>query len=153
PAPTGVCDTIKHECVECLTIDDCRFPTVTVCSKGHCVCPTSGESLCEPTTTKSARCADLDTSGTDCGSCGHACYGACAGGACVDPWEPTSTEGAPDPRLGHVAVWTGSKMVVWGGDTSAHTNTGGMYDPATQKWTPTSVANAPSPRSYATAVW
>jgi hypothetical protein len=27
-------------------------------------------------------------------------------------WTPTSTTGAPDPRENHVAVWTGSKMIV-----------------------------------------
>ena len=33
----------------------------------------------------------------------------------TDSWTPTSTIGAPSPRVGHTAVWTGTKMIVWGG--------------------------------------
>src|SRR2546422_1070361 len=50
-----------------------------------------------------------------------------------DTWTPTSTVGAPTGRSLHTAVWTGSRMVVWGG---ANDNTGGVYDPATDSWTP-----------------
>ena len=67
----------------------------------------------------------------------------------TDSWAPTSTVGAPFPRHSHTAVWTGSQMIVWGGDT----NTGGRYDPATDSWTPTSIADAPALRRTHTAVW
>jgi len=30
-------------------------------------------------------------------------------------WRPTSLVGAPEGRWEHVVVWTGSKMIVWGG--------------------------------------
>src|SRR5262249_14348667 len=44
-------------------------------------------------------------------------------------WTPTSTN-APDARSGHTAVWTGSEMIVWGGqNSSGQMNTGGRYDP------------------------
>jgi hypothetical protein len=43
----------------------------------------------------------------------------------TNSWSPTSTTGAPSPRRGHTAVWTGSVMIVWGGDT--YLSTGGRY--------------------------
>ena len=37
-------------------------------------------------------------------------------GACIgDTWTPTNLTGAPDARVSHTAVWTGSEMIVWGG--------------------------------------
>ncbi len=73
----------------------------------------------------------------------------------TDAWTPTSTVGAPSGRSDHTAVWTGSKMIVWGGwpGGSAAEDTGGIYDPATDTWTPTSLGGAPSERSDHTAVW
>jgi N-acetylneuraminic acid mutarotase len=70
-------------------------------------------------------------------------------------WTATSAAGAPTGVAAHTAVWTGSKMVVWGGsvDGGARTNTGGIYDPATDTWTATSTAGAPTARSGHTAVW
>jgi hypothetical protein len=52
-------------------------------------------------------------------------------------------------------VWTGSKMIVWGGETGVNmpTNTGGVYDPATDAWTPTSMTGAPAVRHSHVAVW
>jgi N-acetylneuraminic acid mutarotase len=65
-----------------------------------------------------------------------------------------STTNAPSPRGDHRAVWTGSKMIVWGGyDGFSNVNTGGMYDPATDTWTATSTTNAPPGRSSHSAVW
>ena len=73
----------------------------------------------------------------------------------VGSWTPTSTSGAPVPRLGHSAVWTGSKMVVWGGseNTWGSLATGGVYDPASDTWTDTSTVAAPSARGNHTALW
>ena len=74
-------------------------------------------------------------------------------------WTPTTTTNAPDGRLAHAAVWTGSEMIVWGGYSGTQDrflNTGGRYDPSTNHWSATSTVNAPSPRevSQATgAVW
>jgi hypothetical protein len=151
-APTAVCDTVKSVCVECLVVADCQHQPGTVCSQGACACPTAGESWCEPDV-----CVDLETSPDHCGQCGHPCFGACAGGACVDEWEPTATENAPIPRFLHTAVWTDSVMIVWGGATDSgmanNTNTGAMYDPAAYEWVSTSVVNVPSPRRDHTAVW
>jgi N-acetylneuraminic acid mutarotase len=67
----------------------------------------------------------------------------------ADRWEPTSTVNEPSGRFYHSAVWTGSRMVVWGGSG----NTGGRYDPLTDTWEPTSRVNAPSGRYGHSAVW
>jgi hypothetical protein len=54
-------------------------------------------------------------------------------GAAYDPttdtWTPTGTTGAPHARRGHSAVWTGFKMIVWGGSYGSALDTGGLYDP------------------------
>jgi hypothetical protein len=45
-------------------------------------------------------------------------------------WTATAaTTGTPAARSDHTAVWTGSKMIVWGGDTEGTNlmNTGGQY--------------------------
>jgi N-acetylneuraminic acid mutarotase len=72
----------------------------------------------------------------------------------TDTWRPTATTGASPARSNHTAVWTGTLMVVWGGDSSSGPlDRGGRYDPATDTWTPTSTNGAPSRRSHHTAVW
>ncbi len=74
----------------------------------------------------------------------------------LDSWIQTSTINAPPTRrTHHNAVWTGSKMIVWGGfDTiSGFTNTGGIYDPDSDTWTEMSTVNAPDGRDWFTAIW
>ncbi|HEV2839706.1 MAG TPA: hypothetical protein VGW39_00130 [Chthoniobacterales bacterium] len=76
--------------------------------------------------------------------------------ACTnDTWTPTSINSAPSARAGHTAVWTGSEMIVWGGQGSSgfYANTGGKYDPGADSWVPTSITGAPSARAWHTAVW
>src|SRR5260221_13451070 len=52
------------------------------------------------------------------------------------------------------SVWTGTKMVVWGGYDGTYTRTGAQYDPASNSWTTaTSIASAPPPGQYHSAVW
>jgi N-acetylneuraminic acid mutarotase len=78
---------------------------------------------------------------------------------CADnTWTATTNVNAPEARLGHTAVWSGSEMIIWGGDNSdgGHVNTfntGGRYSPSTDSWTGTSTLNAPLGRSGHTAVW
>ena len=73
----------------------------------------------------------------------------------TDQWTFTNLMGAPAARFHHTAVWTGSRMVVWGGtgDPGVVGTTGGRYEPVLDQWEPTSTENAPSPRSQHTAVW
>lgn len=57
------------------------------------------------------------------------------------------------PRSGHVAVWTGSRMVVWGGEAArGYLDDGAAYDPVTDRWA--RLADAPlAPRANAAAAW
>jgi hypothetical protein len=72
----------------------------------------------------------------------------------TNSWRRTSAAGAPGPRELHTAVWTGSEMIVWGGDTGlGRTSSGGRYDPASDTWVSTSEVNVPGIRSLHTAVW
>lgn len=148
--PTPICDVPKNNCVECLQAADCSLKPGTVCSGGACACPTQGDSYCRAPD----RCVDLQVNGADCGTCDHPCFGSCVTGKCADAWEPTPLKAAPSARANHVAVWTGSKMIVWGGEVSGgNTNSGGLLDVAGYRWDPTSTANAPAPRKNARAVW
>ena len=71
-----------------------------------------------------------------------------------DFWKATTTAGAvPAGRYVHTAVWTGSKMIIWGGFNGAFLNTGGQYDPVADSWTATTLVGAPTGRSTHTAVW
>ena len=78
--------------------------------------------------------------------------------ACGD-WEETPTTGAPLARTGHTAVWTGTEMIVWGGEVSTAvdpagvTSTGARYDPVAKAWTAMSTTGAPPPRHSHQAVW
>ncbi len=157
PAPTAVCDAVKQLCVECLDYADCGFRPGTVCSAGSCVCPKAPDQFCAAQGSAPARCVDLNTSGDDCGSCSHACFGACNMGKCADAWEPTEKDSAPSPRTNQIAVWTGSAMIIWGGASDAGNgsplNTGAIFNAATGTWTAISTANAPSARTYAAAIW
>jgi hypothetical protein len=64
-----------------------------------------------------------------------------------DSWSAISTTNAPDARDYHTAVWTGSEMIIWGGETEefVNVNTGGRYNPSTDSWTATSTTDAPFP--------
>lgn len=65
-----------------------------------------------------------------------------------------SQAGAPSARALHTAVWTGTRMIVFGGNASgAVVNTGGIYDPVANAWAPLNTVGAPSPRSRHSAVW
>ena len=71
----------------------------------------------------------------------------------ADTWTATSTTNAPSSRAYHTAVWTGTEMIVWGGNDGGYLNTGGRYNPATDTWTATTTTNAPTGRYWHTAVW
>jgi len=75
----------------------------------------------------------------------------------TDSWIPTSTGiNIPVGRWFHTAVWTGTEMIVWGGQEvpPLDINTGSKYNPSTNSWTPTSTSgNIPSARHGHTAVW
>jgi N-acetylneuraminic acid mutarotase len=74
-------------------------------------------------------------------------------------WQPVAEAGAPEARFGSVEAWTGSEMLVWGGDRSASpyetqlVATGGAYDPVGDRWRALSEVDAPVAREFHTAVW
>ena len=57
------------------------------------------------------------------------------------------------PRAGHIAVWAGGELIVWGGRGPIGLfSDGAAYDPASDRWRP--LAPSPlSPRAGATGVW
>jgi N-acetylneuraminic acid mutarotase len=72
----------------------------------------------------------------------------------TDTWTPVSNINPPSAREEHTAVWTGSEMIIWGGDSFGEaTESGGRYNPATDTWTQTNRTNDPAPRYHHTAVW
>lgn len=75
-----------------------------------------------------------------------------------DQWTPMTTAGAPSRRSTHTAVWTGTKMIAWGGweQTTGLPNLpedGAVYDPAAESWAPMSRVDAPPARYGHTAIW
>lgn len=66
-----------------------------------------------------------------------------------------ASAGAPRPRVGQSAVWTGTRMLVWGGQLvrgAAYRADGAAYDAADGRWTPIPAAPL-APRSEHVAVW
>lgn len=69
-------------------------------------------------------------------------------------WTSIQTVGAPAARVEHTAVWTGTRMIVWGGrNGSTFFADGASFDPATDTWTALPATDAPSARAAHTAVW
>ena len=78
----------------------------------------------------------------------------------ADTWRPISVEGAPSPREVFSMVWTGSEVLVWGGedatsdsDSPPTLGDGALYDPVADSWRPMSNQGAPSPRTANAGVW
>ena len=75
----------------------------------------------------------------------------------ANAWTPTSVVAAPAARGNHSAVWTGSAMIVWGGEDDLSVpdvlGTGAVYNPAADNWTATNLVNAPAGRRCHSAVW
>ena len=69
----------------------------------------------------------------------------------VEAWTATTTTGAPSARWRHQAYWTGTEMIIWGGDDGAYLNTGSRYNPETTTWTV--MTNSPDARYNASIVW
>lgn len=79
---------------------------------------------------------------------------ACDANGLPTSWTAMSTVGAPSARTGHSAVWTGSKLIIWGGQNGGVSlGDGAIYDPAMNTWTALPATGAPSSRSYHVAAW
>jgi N-acetylneuraminic acid mutarotase len=85
--------------------------------------------------------------------------------AATDTWTPMADFG---PRVAATAVWTGSRMVLWGGgidndcvpgegsciyNPQPYFDTGASYDPKTDTWTAISTTLAPTARARAVSCW
>ena len=71
-------------------------------------------------------------------------------------WSVISTVNAPSPRVRPFATWTGSEMIVWGGNGINQTtdrNTGARYNPATDTWTSINSNNSLYLSDEHLAVW
>ena len=91
----------------------------------------------------------------------------CGGGAAYDPaqdrWRTMSDlNGPPRGRERYAAIWTGTRMILWGGTEYdlAHppailkdVGNGFTYDPGSDAWTPISSVGAPSARSGVVFAW
>jgi hypothetical protein len=62
----------------------------------------------------------------------------------TNSWTPISAAGTLAGRRYHVAVWTGTEMIVWGGSVNGNqfSNTGARYNPTSDRWT--TISNAPT---------
>ncbi len=72
-----------------------------------------------------------------------------------ESWRRVAATDAPVTQGGHLAVFTGTEMIVWGGfvDGIVPVRSGARYDPAADAWRPLSLDGAPRARVGATAVW
>ena len=69
-------------------------------------------------------------------------------------WTAMNSAGAPTARRWHSSVWTGSRMVVWGGEQNgAPLGNGASYDPVTDTWATLTIGGAPAPRYNHSAFW
>jgi hypothetical protein len=71
-------------------------------------------------------------------------------------WQSMPSTGAPSARGRSAMVWTGSKMIIWGGDPlnmGSYLNTGGVYNSLNSSWSSTSMVGVPSARLDPSAVW
>jgi N-acetylneuraminic acid mutarotase len=69
-------------------------------------------------------------------------------------WSSLTSANAPTVRAGHSAIWTGTKMIIWGGQNKGQPlGNGAAYDPAQGSWETLPTTGAPSARFNHAAVW
>lgn len=74
----------------------------------------------------------------------------------TDAWAPMSDLDGPKKRRYPIGVWTGTELIIWGGNSSGggdSLNTGARYNPATDTWQAMSEDEAPSKRGGHTMTW
>jgi hypothetical protein len=78
-------------------------------------------------------------------------------GAAYDPatnsWSAINSSGAPAARSAPAFVWTGSRMLVWGGRGTSYYSDGASYDAGANTWSASSNAGAPAARYLPSTVW
>ena len=69
-------------------------------------------------------------------------------------WLAQGNSSTLNSRYGHSAVWTGTEMIIWGGQSgSTHYGDGARFNLASNTWTAISTNGAPSPRRSHVAFW
>lgn len=71
-------------------------------------------------------------------------------------WVSITETGAPSQREYHTAVWSGTEMIIWGGnDGTNNLRSGGRYNPSLNTWISTDEEDldVPSGRIFHTALW
>ena len=69
-------------------------------------------------------------------------------------WVRVTATNAPASRTGHSAIWTGQKMLVWGGQSGGNfVADGAAYDPVADTWSSITLNSGPTARSSHSAVW
>ncbi len=69
-------------------------------------------------------------------------------------WMKLASLGAPSPRVDHSANWTGTEMLIFGGETSLGvTNTGYAYDILKDSWRSLTTKGGVTPRTKHTSEW
>ena len=69
-------------------------------------------------------------------------------------WNVNSTTSEPSGRINHSQIWTGQKMVVWGGNNATVALAdGGIYDPIADTWGAVETGSAPTARTRHGTTW
>lgn len=66
----------------------------------------------------------------------------------TDSWSAISSTGAPDNDSGHIAQWSGTSLLVWGGNANS-----GSYDPQTDSWSAIGTTDTLIDRSMPYSAW
>lgn len=86
-------------------------------------------------------------------------YGVVNFGASYDPksnsWASLPLIGAPSARSQHTAIWTGSKMIVFGGygEGGESLNSGAVFDPQLNAWASLALSKSPETTRGHSAIW
>ena len=72
-----------------------------------------------------------------------------------DSWSAMANQNSPSGRFGHASVWTGSSMIVWGGEVTGNTylSTGDSLNLNSNAWSEVTPLDAPSARTSHSYVW
>ena len=76
----------------------------------------------------------------------------------LDTWFDISSINAPSKRSHHTAIWTGSKIIIWGGTKPLnpgceYLKSGKIYNVLTDTWSSLHANPAIEKRAYHSAIW